>query len=423
MKQKLNNILPKSEFAKNVLTLMTGTLVAQAIPIAISPVLTRIYTPDDFGVLALFVAITSILGTIATGRYEMAIMLPEKDEDAVNILALSFVINLTISISSFIIVLLFGDLIVNLLGNTEIKFWLYFAPLVIFLTGVFSSLYYFNNRIKKYKDLRNATVIRAVALSVCQISIGFLKQGVTGLISGQIISSFFANIKLLKNITNNKILLKSISKENIKKQAVRYKKFPQYLMLAHGVNSLSGQSHIILFTSFFSASLVGFLSLAQKLLGMPTQLVAKSIGDVFLQKATVEYRDKKECVALYKNTLKKLIILSILPFIVLFFIAPSLFAFVFGEPWRVSGEYVQVLIPMYFLQFVTTPLSNMFLVSEKQSLDLYWQIYRLVVAVVAIAIGYFVFNDAYITVILFSLAHSSAYLINTVFTYNFAKGK
>ena len=84
----LTKLKPKSEFTRNVLTLMTGTTIAQAIPIAISPILTRLYTPKDFGVLALFVAITSIFGSIANGRYELAIMLPKKDEDAVNILAL-----------------------------------------------------------------------------------------------------------------------------------------------------------------------------------------------------------------------------------------------------------------------------------------------------------------------------------------------
>ena len=88
----LNKLKPKSEFTRNVLTLMTGTTIAQAIPIVISPILTRIYTPEDFGLFALFIAITSVFGSIATGRYELAIMLPNKDENAINILALGLII-------------------------------------------------------------------------------------------------------------------------------------------------------------------------------------------------------------------------------------------------------------------------------------------------------------------------------------------
>ena len=93
----IQRLKPKSEFSKNVLTLMTGTTIAQAIPIAISPILTRIYTPEDFGVLALFVAITSIFGSIANGRYELAIMLPKKDENAINIFALGLIITFSMS--------------------------------------------------------------------------------------------------------------------------------------------------------------------------------------------------------------------------------------------------------------------------------------------------------------------------------------
>jgi O-antigen/teichoic acid export membrane protein len=84
----IRRLKPKSEFGRNVLTLMTGTTIAQSIPVAITPILTRLYTPEDFGLLAVFVALTAILGSIANGRYELAIMHPEKDEESINIAAL-----------------------------------------------------------------------------------------------------------------------------------------------------------------------------------------------------------------------------------------------------------------------------------------------------------------------------------------------
>ena len=89
----LNKLKPKSDFTRNVLTLMTGTTIAQAIPVAISPLLTRIYAPEDFGVYALFISLATIFGSVANARYELAIMLPKKDEDAINIFALGFIIN------------------------------------------------------------------------------------------------------------------------------------------------------------------------------------------------------------------------------------------------------------------------------------------------------------------------------------------
>lgn len=144
-------IKKKSEFTKNIVTLMTGTAIAQAIPIAISPILTRIYSPEDFGVFALFVAIISILGNIANAKYELAIMLPKKDEDAINIFALGFLITCIISIIMLIFVITFNHYFIDSLKNEEIGFWLYFVPIAIFFSGMYNVLNYFNNRKKIIK--------------------------------------------------------------------------------------------------------------------------------------------------------------------------------------------------------------------------------------------------------------------------------
>ena len=145
----LNRFKPKSEFDRNVLTLMTGTTIAQAIPIAITPILTRIYTPEDFGVFTFFLAITAVFGSIANGKYEVAIMLPKKDEDAINIFALGFIISSAISFFLLVLVLLFNKYFVNLSGNEEIGIWLYFLPITVFLSGLWNNLNFFNNRKKK----------------------------------------------------------------------------------------------------------------------------------------------------------------------------------------------------------------------------------------------------------------------------------
>src|SRR5680860_1336201 len=133
----IKRILPKGEFNRNVLTLMTGTGIAQVIPLAITPILTRIYSPEQFGVFALFIAIASSLSIVATGRYELAIMLPRKDTDAANITVLSMIINCFVSSLLFIIAWQFNDQITNLLGSRAISTWLYFVPLTVFLNGIY----------------------------------------------------------------------------------------------------------------------------------------------------------------------------------------------------------------------------------------------------------------------------------------------
>jgi O-antigen/teichoic acid export membrane protein len=197
MKQRFE---PKSEFSRNILTLMTGTIIAQAIPIAISPILTRIYRPEDFGLYAIFVAIITILGSVASGRYELAIMLPKKDEDAINIFALGILITVGMTAFITILVVVLNDFIVSLLNNQEIGFWLYFIPVSVFFVGCFNLLNVFNNRCENYIDIKNSQILKSTTSVIVQLLVGLIKQGVTGLISGQILSQAIANMQLLKNI-------------------------------------------------------------------------------------------------------------------------------------------------------------------------------------------------------------------------------
>ena len=175
-------------------------MIAQAIPIAISPILTRIYGPEDFGLYAIFVAIITIFGTIVSGRYELAIMLPKNDEDAINIFGLGLLITIFMTIITIILVFVFNDSIVYLLNNQEIRFWLYFIPVSVFFVGCFNLLIIFNNRCKNYVDIKNSQMLKSTTSAVVQLLVGVIKQGVTGLISGQIFSQAIANMQLLKNI-------------------------------------------------------------------------------------------------------------------------------------------------------------------------------------------------------------------------------
>ena len=235
----IKRILPKGEFSKNVLTLLTGTTISQALPISVSPILTRLYSPEDFGVFALFLAICAIFSSIATGRYELAIVLPEKDETAINIAALGFIISTSLATLLLILIVIFNNAIIEFVGNDLIRPWLYFIPIVVFFVGIYNILVLYNTRRKNYKDISFSTVVKSVILVSAQLIFGFFFQGAIGLISGQILSNISANFKLLKNILREKSLIASISLEKIYNAGIRYIKFPKYSMWAILANSLS----------------------------------------------------------------------------------------------------------------------------------------------------------------------------------------
>lgn len=390
----INRFKPKSEFSRNVLLLMTGTTIAQAIPIAISPILTRIYTPEDFGIVALFVAISTIFGTLANGSYDLAIVLPKKDEDAINIFALGFIITLLLSLIILIVVCLFNDYFTQLLGNEEIGFWLYFIPLTVFFTGLFNILKYFNTRQKNYEDISKVTIIKSIILATIQLSLGFLKQGAAGLISAQIISNVFANMKLLKNIFKNKLLISKISWVKIILIAKKYQRFPKFSMPSTIVNVLSYQMPILLLGMFFNTTVVGFYSLANKLINMPMGVVGGAMGQVFYQELATLDNDRKAIQKLTFKTLKRLFLIGIIPFLIILIFGNYLFLFLFGEKWMVSGEYAQMLAPWMMMIFLFSPLSNLCFIYEKQKEALYFNLVTVIVNISVIFIGGILLKNA-----------------------------
>lgn len=413
-----------NEFNRNVFTLLTGTVIAQVIPIVISPILTRLYSPDDFGIFALYMSVTTILSVMATGRYELAIILPEKDEEAFNIAILAVIISIIFSFVLLLIVILFNQPIAMLLGSEQFSSWLYFVPLTILLTALFQSLNYWSNRKKKYKSIAKSKMSQAFGAGAINLSMGIPKIGVIGLIFGNIISQIIGSSILLKtNISDIRKYKSKILYEDIKATAYNYRDFPKFLVFSHTLNTASLQLSNVLLSVFYSATSVGYFSLALRTLRLPITIIASSIGDVFRQQAAEEFVKKGNCKRLYINTLIKLVSISIIPFLILYFSTPWLFSFVFGDNWRVAGIYARVMLIMVFLQFITSPLSSMFLVAEKQRLDLIWQIALFVSTSGSIVIGYFVYNDILKSIQLFTLSYSLMYIINLILTYSFAKGK
>ncbi|WP_338449638.1 oligosaccharide flippase family protein [Niallia oryzisoli] len=410
----------KGEFSRNVLTLFTGTSMAQLIPIAISPILTRLYGPEEFGVFALYTAIVSILSVISTGRYELAIILPQKDSEAINISGLAFFLNISISLCLLVVFLIGEEQFKSIFGLDELGVWIYFLPFSIMLLGAYQIIYYWLNRRKMYKYMSTNKVTQQVWIGGSNLSLGYTTNGV-GLIFGTIVGQLISLGIIIKKIAKlEKDIVKQVSKEEMIIQAKRYSNFPRYLTFAHTLNISSSNLSTILFTNFFSSVSVGYFSLTQRILRMPLTLIGSSISDVFRQKAVEEIIAKGNCKNIYIKTFCSLFFLASVPFVLLYIISPWLFSFIFGEEWRVAGDYARLMMPMLFFQFITSPLSSLFMIMEKQKLDLIWQIGLFVFTTTGLVIGYIIFNSIEISILLFSIAYSIMYIINGIMTFTFA---
>jgi O-antigen/teichoic acid export membrane protein len=418
----INKLKPKSDFSRNVLTLMTGTTIAQAIPLAISPILTRLYTPKDFGVFALFLAIVGFFSVIASARYEQAILIPKKDEDAINIFALGFIITTTLSISLFILVVLFHDYFVKLLNNEEIGFWLYFIPLTVFFIGLFNLLVLFNNKKKEYKSIANATIVKSIVLAIAQLSIGFLVSGVYGLISGQIISQFFTNLKLIKNIFKDKALLLKINRIKIIALSKKYKNFPKFQTPHAMLNSFSSNLPIYIFTPFFGLGIVGLYSLSTRIVFAPLMILAGASAKVYNQQVSLLYSQKKDTytftISLLKSLLKKIFI----PFIVFIYFAPDIFRILFGNNWEEAGVYTQILSPWLLLNVLVATVAFIPSLVNKQKKALIVSVVQSILILSGLYIGV-IYNDIYLSLILFCIFNCLLLIYNLRWMLNSLKVK
>lgn len=374
----IRKLKPRSEFSRNVLTLMTGTTIAQAIPIAISPILTRIYTPEDFGVFALYMSIASIVSVVATGRYELAIMLPKKDEDALNIVALSVIIAFFVSMISFLIVFIFNAQITELLGNPEISNWLYFIPITVLLAGIYQSFNYWSNRKKQYKRLATSRVIQSGTASATNLGMGFGGFGSSGLVLGQMMGQGMATGILGKMIWNeDRSRIGQIKRLKIFALAKKYVRLPKYNLPNAIIDGFRLSGISILIAKFFTTATLGQFSLAWKMVQMPMSIIGSSLSQVFFQK--VSSANKSDLHRIVLKFIVKASVVSVPIFLLIYFFAADIFKFVFGENWGLAGQAASTMAPWLCLSFLSSPLSTLFITLNKQDIMLIFAVFFMIV--------------------------------------------
>lgn len=359
----------KSVYSKNILTLLTGNAVAQAVPIVISPILTRLYSPEDFGVAGLFASITAIFSAIINAKYEAAIILPKDEEDAYAIAMLSLLISVAFTFLLLFIVIVFHENLLLLLGTDKIDIWLYFIPLVVLLSGLFNVLNYLNTREKNFRQLSKIQIYKSLSTSFVQVLFGFVKSGAFGLIAGQIISNFVGNVTLLRK---TKLFKFKFVFSNIINMGKKYKHFPIYYLPNNIVFYSIGTLSTVFISSIFGIYILGLYSMANRILGLSGMIIGSSVSQVYAQHVSYDRNNnnKKSIKHLFERTLLKLILIGLPIFLFSFFFLEDIFRFVFGKAWAEAGYYAEILSPFFFFRFLSTSLNTTTLVLEKQHIEL-----------------------------------------------------
>lgn len=413
-----------SEFNRNVAKVFSGTLLAQLIAVGISPILTRIYTPEDFSNLALYLSVVSILTVIATLKYDKAIILPKDDKSALALVVLSTIFTLLVGAIFFFLYFFFRDYIIRVFKVQGIESWLIFVPITILARALYIILNTWFNRKKEYIVLSKNRVFTSSINGGLKIFFQIVgKLGAFGLVLSEAISQA-ASLCLFGNkfFKENYLAIKQLTKRDIINSAKKYKSFPIYSLPADFLGIFSRELPVIMLSGYFGAGIVGFYMLSKRILDVPFTLLSTSVLEVFKQQATEDYHKNGNCEAIFLTTLKKLVIISIVPFLILYISAPTLFAFVFGSEWRMTGEFAQVLTLMYFFKFTSSPLTYVFYITNKMHVDLIINLFILIIVFSSIYIGYTFSLEPGQTLFTYSIGYSLVYIVYLILSHKFSKG-
>lgn len=391
-----------SDFINNIIKLTSGSIAAQVLGILLIPVITRFYVPNDFGIFQLILSITSIMAAISCMSYQFSIMLPKEEEDSATLVVLCVILIFAASIFSALFLFIFSEKIETILKVQGISNYLVVIPFIIFLRGFSLPLNYWLSRKVRYGIITASRLANAVSSKIIQIIGGLAGPSPAGLILGFVAGQIIDDCMMLKQLKNDSMIFKKVSFEKMKQLAIRYRKFPIFTTWSLTANEISLQVPAFFLAIFFSPVTVGYYSLANTVLNVPMSLIGGATGQVFYQKAAEEKNKTGTIKGIVLEVYKRLISIGIFPMLALLIISDDLFLFVFGPNWTVAGTYAKILLPWIFLVFISSPLSTLFSLLEKQQIGLSFNMSLLISRIVALYIGGRT-GDPLLTLILFSL--------------------
>ena len=390
-----------SKFLANVIKLSSATMLGQIIGFIVTPVLSRLYSPADFGIYSLFISLVTLIAVNSCFSYHGAINLPKKHEDGASIVMLCLFLLTITSIVTTIIFFGFSGFIGNILNSPGLSSYLFLIPLAILCNGVAFILTGWLSRKEEFGTIATANFTSSISGKGVSVGSGMLSPSPLGLIFGTIINDATIVIIVVRRTIADFHFFQNVSLKRIKEVAYRYKNFPQYNAIASIASTVNLSITPFFLALFFSPTIVGFYAMAHLVINVPLRLISNSIGSVFFQKACVEKNLTGSVKNIVKTVHTRLISLGMFASLVIMVIGPELFTVFLGAKWSTAGVYAQIFIPWFFVVFISVPLFTIYSVLELQNLNMRFNIVLLISRIVVLVIGGFI-GDPLTVMVLFS---------------------
>lgn len=360
-----------------------GSAAGQAIVLAISPVVTRLYTPDDFGFLSLYTSTLAILVVVVSLRYHLAIPLPEADADARALLIASAIAALLVTGTVAIVLVVAGDYLLARMGAASLAAHTWLLPVGLLGAGAYQILSGYAIRLGAYRPLAITKVTQGAALATAQVGLGLLGAGPVGLMLGDAIGKTAGSGQLARLLRAQAGVGPTAEAwRRLGAVVRRYRRFPLLSSGSALLNSLGLALPALVLLSAYGPEVAGWYALAMRAVGAPLMLLGNAISQVYTSTAARQLREHTAGIGvLYARTARQLATIAVPAALLLFWIGPEAFALVFSEAWRPAGEFGRVLAPMLALQTIAAPLSQTLNLLERHRSQLVWDALRLAAVV------------------------------------------
>ena len=365
--------IDKNIFIKNFTILSLGSIFSQLIVFFATPLLTRIYKPEIFGLFTLFIAISSTFSLVSSGRFNTAVVVAKNKNESVTLFHLSILITTIFSILFFFIIFIGENFFKQILNAKKLGFWWYFIPILIFLESIIILFKDYANRIKNYSILSKLIVFRVLLYVTIAVICGFLGYVSEGLFIAYLLS-------YLITLVFFKFKIKKFVKINFFAQGPKFiktiKKFYIFPLnsYAHILNSLMTYIPIYFISKSYSLSILGYYALTLNAIFLPLSFISSSVSTINLRKVPELIKNRENLLKyFFKNTFY-LTVLVTLPAIILTLYAPEICIFVFGKEWQTTGEFIKILMPSFAIIFVVSTLSPILFSTFNNHLYTYWNI-------------------------------------------------
>lgn len=407
-----------STYRRHVLTVLGGTLGAQALPLLAAPLITRLCTPVEMGAFSVWLGLIAVAAIGATLRMETAVIL---DHDPRSQQTCFGIVCDTASLTAIVVTLLaaFGRFngwpIVGTLPWSGVLT----IGLGTWLTAMMQTTLAYATSHRAFGKAARAKVIAAATIALGQLALLYAGGGGTGLLAGQLIGMGIGIVSAYRLLVPPPVRIGTSIQPEGRAFLRHHQALWRFSLPSNLLNALVGQLPLLMIGIRYGALSAGLFALTQRVLAAPISLLAASVLEVFKRQSVQDYQTFGNCTRAYRYTFKTLLLLGIGPSLVLFFFSPALFAWIFGDAWREAGKLAQILAPLYFLNFIASPLSYVFFVAGKQKVELVWQI-----ALFAMTSGVFLMpGTLHQSVLRYAIGYSALYLIYLHMSYQCAQNQ